>query len=478
MNSLQMIHLQPRAPRRALPVVALLAALVAWQTACIDDGGPPPPPDILLITIDTLRADALAAYGAIDTVTPNAVRLAEKGVLYEAATTPMPLTRPAHASILTGLYPDQHGVLTNHQILSGEVETVAETLRDFGYQTGGFTGVGLLNQRSGLAQGFDAFVAPTGKKTPRAKEVVDRAVAWLRGADPATPLLLWVHVYDPHQPYNPLPKFRRDIDPEQERRIPDIRWNTLNRIAKQNDHEVPVEVLDLALDYYRFEVEYTDFWIGRLMQNFDRIRASRRSMVILTADHGECFENGYYFEHADCLGEGALWVPLIIRYPDGVGAGLRVERRVSNLDITPTILHELSIPIRERLAGLPLQREGSGDRDRTVLVRPPEVHNKDRVPTRLRVIRRVAGDPVAPATDPRTRGVVDLRWKFLRTPDTEHLFRLPDERVNRISTETDARDRMSRALETEMRRYPPESIAEEDLDPETLEALEALGYVR
>jgi arylsulfatase A-like enzyme len=274
----------------------------------------------LLITVDTLRADALGSYGAPDTLTPNIDRLAEEGVVYEAATTPMPLTRPAHGSILTGLYPDQLGVLTNHQIMPDEVVTLAEMLRDAGYQTAGFTGVRFLNQKSGLSQGFDEFEAPTRKRTPRAKEVIDRAISWLGRADPEVPLLLWVHVYDPHQPYNPPRNYRRGIDPELEQQIPVVRWKALNRVAREHDLDIPAEVYDLALDYYRFEVEYTDFWVGRLLHSFDRTRASRRSLVIFTSDHGECFENGFYFEHADCLNEGALQVPLIVRYPEGVGA--------------------------------------------------------------------------------------------------------------------------------------------------------------
>ncbi len=438
----------------------------------------PQRPDILLITIDTLRADSLEPYGATDTLTPNIATLADQGVVYEAATTPMPLTRPAHASILTGLYPDQHGVLTNHQVLPEDDMTLAEILSDAGYQTAGYTGIRFLNRRSGLAQGFDDFAAPKDKtEKPRAKNVVERAIEWLGAADPEHPILLWVHVYDPHQPYDPPRRFRRGIDPELERRIPVIRWQALNRVAKSNNGDVPSDVFDLALDYYRGEVEYTDFWIGRLLENFDRLRGRRGSMIVVTADHGECFENGNHFEHADCLHEGALRVPLIVRYPDRVGAGLRVDRRVSNLDITPTVLHELSLPSPENSAGFPLQSDFSENANRVVLVRAPKVRNPDRIPARLRIIRSVVGEPVAPATDSRTRGVVDQLWKYLWTPDSEQLYRLPDERLNRAAEEADLSNRLLEALEAEMLRYPAGGIAPEDQDPETLEALEALGYV-
>ena len=436
-------------------------------------------PDVLLITIDTLRADSLEPYGATNTLTPNIARLAGEGVVYEAATTPMPLTRPAHASILTGLYPDQHGVLTNHQILPEEVVTMAEILLNHGYQTAGFTGIRFLNQRSGLAQGFVKFGAPKDKtEKPRAKNVVERAIEWLSKAESEVPVMIWVHVYDPHQPYDPPRNFRRGIDPELGRRIPAIRWKALNRAARNNNGDVPTDVFRLALDYYRGEVEYTDFWIGRLLESFDRLRGRRGSIVVVTADHGECFENGNHFEHSDCLYEGALQIPLIVRYPDGIGAGLRVDRRVSNLDITPTVLRELSLPMSENLAGFPLQDDFSKDSGRMVLVRAPEIKNPDRVPARLRIIRSVAGEPVAPATDPRTRGVVDRLWKYLWAPDSEQLFRLPDEQLNRAPEEADLRARLIEALEAEMLRFPAGGAAPEDQDPETLEALEALGYVQ
>ncbi len=469
-----------RRPVYGLGRMTRLIACVALSLVMLHCGrdGETEPPDVLLITIDTLRADVLEPYGAVDTLTPSIAGLAEQGVVYEAATSPIPLTRPAHASILTGLYPDQHGVLTNHQILPGDVVTLAELLRDSGYLTAAFTAVRFVNEKSGLAQGFDEFDAPTRVKTPRAKEVVERAVSWLGGSDREKPILLWVHVYDPHQPYNPVRKFRRNIDPDLENRVPIVRWKALNRVAREHNRDIPADVFGLALDYYRFEVEYADFWVGRLLASFDRIRASRRSLVVLTADHGECFENGNFFEHADCLNEGALRVPLIVRYPDGVGSGNRVGRRVSNLDIMPTVLHELSLPSPEGVAGLPLQEDFGDGGQRYVLVRPPEVRNPDRIPHRLRIIQTVVGEPVLPATDPRTRGIVDLQWKFLRAPGSDRLWRLPDERSNLASDHTEVFLRMLEALESETARHPSGAAAAEDLDPETIEALEALGYVQ
>jgi hypothetical protein len=472
-----MTRLQRRLTHPALSAAFAVATVTAVGVGCGGNATQPTPPDILLITIDTLRTDALEPYGATNTLTPKITAFADQSVVYESATTPMPLTRPAHASILTGLYPDQHGVLTNHQILPAGIVTLAEILRDEGYQTAGFTGVRFLNQRSGLARGFDTFHAPKKEDKIRGKDVVERARSWLRKTDPEDPLLLWVHTYDPHQPYAPARRFRREIDPDGEKKPPFVNFKSLNRVARNHDGNIPEDVLDLTLDYYRSEVEYTDFWIGRLLQVFDRVRATQRSMVVFTADHGECFENGIFFEHADCLYEGALRVPLIVRYPDGVGAGLRIERRVSNLDIAPTVLRELSLPSPAGTAGIPLQEDFVGSERSAVMVRLPQRHNLDRVPFRLKVIRSVAGNPIAPETDPRTRGVVDLSWKYLRSPKAEFLYRLPVEDVNRLTEEGSIRDRLQRALNKIVTMYPSRGVASEDRDPETLEALEALGYV-
>ena len=143
----QPIHERGHGMNRRMPAGALILVLVAASLACQEPASKPDPADVLIITIDTLRADALEPYGAIDTLTPNIARFAEEGVVYEAATTPITVTHPAHSSILTGLYPDQHGVLHNGHVLPEEVLTLAEILDRRGYQTGGFVGVRFLGRR-------------------------------------------------------------------------------------------------------------------------------------------------------------------------------------------------------------------------------------------------------------------------------------------------------------------------------------------
>jgi arylsulfatase A-like enzyme len=456
----------------------LFVALVAVSAACGAPPGPPARPDIVIITTDTLRADSLEPYGAIDTLTPNIARFADQGVVYEAASTPITVTRPAHASIFTGLYPDQHGVLHNGYVLPADVVTLTEIVKDLGYRTGGFVGVRFLGRMSGLGQGFDELDAPVERSQRRARKVVDTAIEWLGTADPLTPVLMWVHLYDPHLSYNPPPAFRRGVDPELDRRIPFIKWNTLRKVLEENELDVPSEVLEHALLLYRGEVEYTDRHVGRLLRSFDRLRDSARSLVIFTADHGECFENGIYFTHQDCLWEGTIRVPLIVRYPHGLGAGLRVVHRVSNLDLTPTVLRALQAPLPAKIAGRPLQEELEAPGDRPVLIRPPQTRYSDKVIPRLRVMRSVAGAPVAERTDPATRGMVDRWWKYLVRPGVELLFRLPDEHQDLAHTQPENLERLRQALEAEQDRYPAGPPAPEARDAATLEMLEALGYVQ
>jgi arylsulfatase A-like enzyme len=437
----------------------------------------PSRPDFLLITIDTLRADALAPYGGAGNRTPAIARLADEGTVYKSATAPMPFTRPTHGSILTGLYPDQHGVLNNAQVLPEHLVTLAECLREVGYQTAGFVGAKLLGRDSGIAQGFNTFEAPQDKLEIRAETVVERALDWLNGADQDRPVFLWIHFFDPHQPYNPPSEFRRGINPEKSKRIPLIDWVTLDRIARNHDGEIPVGVLKHAKRLYRGEVEYTDWCVGNLLRGFDELRDPESSMVILTSDHGECFENGIYFEHADCLFEGGVHVPLIVRYPGGGGGGLRVARRVSNIDITPTVLRQASLPLPDSLAGRPLDDVSSDAEFRYILVRPPALRSPDTIPPRARVIRSVAGDAVAAATDPRTRGVVDREWKYLFAPGSDRLFLLPDESSNRAASDPAVQAQLRQALSDVLRRFPAASPAPEADDEETIKMLEALGYV-
>ncbi len=208
---------------RLAPLVAVAAALVS---ACGPDTSKLPLPvapgsatgyDVVLVTLDTTRADHLGSYGDEEANTPVLDRLAREGVRFETAISPAPLTLPAHASILTGLDPPSHGVRHNGQFrLAEEQETLAERLRAEGYQTAAFVGSFVLDRRYGLAQGFDTYddrvdASPDAsfggiENERKGEAVTDAALAWLKETKErsgSTPFFLWVHYYDAHYPYDP-----------------------------------------------------------------------------------------------------------------------------------------------------------------------------------------------------------------------------------------------------------------------------------
>jgi len=267
----------------------------------------PSRPNILLVTIDTLRADHLGSYGASPGSTPALDALASEGIRFENAISPVPLTRPAHASLLTGLYPPEHGIRDNLPAkLDSSIPTLATRLEAAGYHTAAFVGSFLLGRGSGLEAGFDVFrdgsAAGAGdligsKAERRAEEVASEALEYLSTA--RAPFFLWVHFYDPHAPYDPPGAF--------------------------------------AGEGYSGEIAYTDSQVGRLV---DRLRSRGlldSTLVVVTADHGEGLGDHGEDEHGALVYQETLRVPLLLRGP-GIAAG-RVEREpVSLVDVAPFLL--------------------------------------------------------------------------------------------------------------------------------------------
>src|SRR5262245_45187684 len=199
--------------------VGLVIAWVAWQSGWMPRFGRQRPPSVLLISIDTLRADRLGSYGYAAAATPALDRLAARGLRFAQATTSVPLTLPAHTSLLTGTFPAFHGVRDNGSFYADDkLTTLAEALKARGYRTGGFIGAFVLDRRWGLAQGFDhyfddfdlsRFEMSAGLDAAQrpGSEVVDHAIPWI-DEDREQPFFAWVHLYDPHSPYAPPEPYR------------------------------------------------------------------------------------------------------------------------------------------------------------------------------------------------------------------------------------------------------------------------------
>lgn len=270
-----------------------------------------PAKNVVLITIDTVRADHLGSYGYKEAETPWLDRLAQEGVRFTQASAPVPLTLPSHSSMLSGLLPPHHGLRNNGAgSFPADKPTLASVLSGKGFRTGAFVGAFVLDRRFGLSRGFDVYDDEIERAPGEAvvleaerpgREVMDRALAWLGQEDPR-PFFLWVHLYDAHAPYEP-PSPQRERHPGRP---------------------------------YDGEIATVDEQIGRLLQELDRRGLSGSTAVAVAGDHGEGLGEHGELTHGLLLYEPTLHVPLIVRAP-GLAAGKVMETPVSLVDLGPTL---------------------------------------------------------------------------------------------------------------------------------------------
>ncbi len=275
--------------------------------------------NVLLISIDTLRADRLGCYGYEKATTPVLDRLASESARFENAFSPVPLTLPAHASLLTGTYPIYHGVRDNSGFVLPEGRTtLAEVLRGEGYRTGAFVGAFVLDSKFGLGQGFERYfddfdlseletVSP-GYVQRRADEVVAETLRWL-GGDDDRPFFAWVHLYDPHDPYTP-PQPYAAAHPGRP---------------------------------YDGEVAFTDHQIGVLLEGLRKMGRYEDTLIVVVADHGESLGEHGEQKHGLFVYNATQQVPLLVRLPGASGSAQVVSEPVSLVDVLPTILQLLEI---------------------------------------------------------------------------------------------------------------------------------------
>jgi arylsulfatase A-like enzyme len=294
--------------RSHVVAVCLTAALLLPLLSCRISRAVPHPRNVLLITLDTMRADRLPAYGFTGVVTPALDRIAAEGALFEETFAAAPLTLPSHASLFTGLYPPRHGVRDNAGApLSDELTTLAEVLRQRGLRTAAFVASSVLAPRRGLEQGFDLYSAGVPARCSsappahrRAGEVVDESLSWLERHE-AEPFFAWLHLYDTHRPY-----------------------------------DLPAEYKDRYLDPYLAAIAYEDAQIARVISHLETRGLLPSTLIVVTGDHGESLGDHGEDSHGIFLYQTALRVPLMIRGP-GVSQG-RVTAVARLVDVMPTIL--------------------------------------------------------------------------------------------------------------------------------------------
>lgn len=409
----------------------VILATAAMFASC---GGAPEIHNVVLISLDTCRADALGCYGGDAGATPNLDAFAARGVLFETAISPVPITMPAHSSLFTGLIPAHHGVRDNlHHRLDTRQLTLAEMLAGRVTAAAGFVSARVLDRRFGISQGFDSWddeLVATRRSLfgaeRRGGETVDRAIDWLE-SHAGESFLLFVHLYDPHEPYEPPEPYA-------------------SRFAENP---------------YLGEVAYADAEVGRLLEALRSLDMEETTAVVVVGDHGELLGEHGELTHTYFVYRNAVRVPLIMRIP-GIAGGRRVAGTVGLVDVTPTLCGLLGVPPAEtdgRDLSRLLREGGDGEAEHPV-------YCESLTPTRY------GANPL--------RAVRTSSWSFIRTtrPELYDLVQDPDETVNLVADRAEEAQRLQAVL-AEMTAVEAAVVFDNaaDVDPETARQLAALGYM-
>ncbi|MDG2149751.1 MAG: sulfatase [Planctomycetota bacterium] len=465
-----------------------LLAIWPWVGGCSGSHDEKSAPDrdpsvgrnVLIVTLDTTRADHLGAYGYPLDITPEIDRLAERGVLFENAYAPMPQTLPSHTTLMTGLQPRQHGALENTYTVDESVDTMAEQLGREGYATAAFVSALALSKGAGIHQGFEIYDQPRarfdiGLPAPaerEASEMTDIALAWAETQPPEQPFFLWVHYFDPHADHVAPRRYLREMQPML------VRDQVIEPLVR-NKKDVAVDRLTQYWRSYASEVRYMDDEIGRLLDGLSDLGLLDETVIVLAGDHGE----GLY-EHGN-IGHGMnVWeelhrVPLILVDPDGKHAGTRIRGRVELADVLPTVM---SMSLGRPLEGVPgaagLDLWSWVEKTRSLPQRPVFLErphfSRERIADRNGEGSRIDyGELVA---------VLMGDYKLVRWPDgRERLFDLskdPDESKDLVEEQPEMRARLAQLMDGWLAQHAVDLPgAEGELSDERTQALKALGYL-
>lgn len=430
-------------------------------------------PNVLVIAVDTLRADRLGCYGNPRGLTPNLDALAARGLRFEHAFSCAPWTLPSFASLFTSLAPQEHGaggnVKDGFRGLAPDHETLAERCASARWRTGAIVNVEFLGRAFGLMQGFgdvDERVFQDNDHLRDARATTDAALAWLGGAQEQRFLLL-VHYFDPHARYAPPRAFRERFADARDQRDETFQFGTREQVVLWRNKRVAPSADDFARaeKLYDAEVAYTDDEIGRLLRGLESNGRARDTLVVLVADHGEEFLDHGDWEHGHTLYDELLHVPLIVAQPGRVVAGV-VAQPVSALDVAPTICGLAQLSPGAHFRGR--------DFSRVALGRAKELEGGA---TKLLALGNFWG--------PALESLRDDEWKLVRTPAAagaprRELFQWrddPHEKTERCAGESAACERLTaelelleRALATRVRG------AKVELSPAERQRLRGLGY--
>lgn len=461
----------PQAARLGLWLAALAVSAMG-MTGCARE--PVPARSLVVVSLDTTRADHLSLYGHDRETSPVLDALAERSTVFTRAFVQDTNTNPSHASMFTGLYPHVHGAVANGKVLPGGVTTLAEILQERGFHTGGFvSGFTLVSDVSGLERGFQVYDDEMDEEGFRRAGpwTTEKAVAWLRSLPEGSRYFLFFHLFDAHGPYAPSPEnLARFRSPDPGPRLE--AFPTYKALRDESGHLI--RHASPYVDRYDGAIRTNDDQLGRLLQEIDL----RETVVLVLADHGETLTERYWaLSHGGQVFDEQIRVPMVLHLPGRTPS--TVDELVETVDLVPTFLAALGVEPPPALPGqerslLPLldgdaDAKGSGRRAVFSAARPDSKRFRNRG-WELDGSRRIYT-------------VREERWKLIRYPEAgggaiEELYDLaadPGER-SPVEEEPEVRRRLGRLLDrwlalgqTDFR--PP------DLTPEERKKLEALGYL-
>lgn len=476
----------------------LIWLVIGLTAACGQPAAPPPPsafglpvvrvvpeeaPTVILISIDTLRPDRLGCYGAVKPTSPNLDRFREQAVLFACAIAQAPSTLPSHATMLTSLLPEHHGAFFSRRSpLPGDPPTVATVLAAAGYRTAAFTGGGQIAPEFGLDRGFEVYGVNEGGDD--FASAVRAGLDWL-DQDPERPAFLFLHTYEVHHPYTPDAELLPMFDDDYAGPLPDEISKALLDSINRGDVAIDERDLEHILAAYDAEIRSVDEAFGELLSGLDALGLADNTLLIFTSDHGEEFgEHGVVGWHSHTLFDELLRVPLLIRFPDGRGAGATVADQVRLLDLAPTVTSVVGIDARAAFEGVDLQRVLEGK------VTPLPALSQLDLPVGERVISmrtlnwklypRAAfdGDPFADGKPPLWTRIRN-RYRQWRHPYV--LFDLADDPGERDDVlaenfwNSTGLEKLITRLSAQRPLPPP--VPTVTVEDATAERLEALGYV-
>ena len=454
----------------AIPALAVAFCVAVSGWAFAENGSAAKPLNIVLISIDTLRADHMGCYGYFRDTSPVLDSLAKQSILFENCISPLATTLPAHTSVFTTTYPLEHGILSNlqedksHYVRAAGLRTFAEAAAERGYRTAGFVSAAPLSRSTGTDAGFETYDEPE-KRHRVAAATNERVLPWLEKAS-NEPFFLFVHYFDPHHPYEHHAQFEELFTTDErleahiaERGIPD----SIKRYKIDSENEDTRE----AINHYDMEVRYADAQVGLVLDKLKELDLWDRTALILMSDHGEGFGEHGSVGHGSVPRE-QVHVPLMIRVP-GLGPR-RVKAPMSLVDVLPTALGRIGgdwSGFLDQGSGYDVLAEGHAPQD--ILSQRTARERSD--------------------LEGLIYGLVSERWRLVNlSEESDRLYdwtRDPLELVN-VQTGNEGvavtlRERIGELLQKYEKRgrelAGKEGPGEQPVDPELLEKLRSLGYV-